>query len=66
MNILINVNTILQIIDHVFRIDQKRYLKIWICFVDNSYDQMIQTRATNKMINQTAEHNNVNVSDEKI
>lgn len=60
MNILINVNTILQIIDRVFRIDQKRHFKIWIYFVDNFYDQMIQARAINKMIDQIAGQDNVN------
>lgn len=47
-----NVNTIIQTIGRIHRLGQKEVQDIYIITVDHTYDQVLQAKATNKMIAQ--------------
>jgi len=49
-----NVNTIIQTIGRIHRLGQKEVQDIYIITVDHTYDQILQAKATNKMIAQLA------------
>lgn len=45
-----NVNQNLQVVGRVHRIGQERVQRIWIVTLDHSYDQILQSQQTNKMV----------------
>jgi len=52
MDTAANVNTIIQTIGRIHRLGQKEVQDVYIITVDHTYDQVLQAKATNKMIAQ--------------
>ena len=55
LEVLNNVNTLLQAVGWVFRIDQTQPQNIWVLMLDCSYNQILQQWAADKMLRQIAE-----------
>ena len=51
LNIFFNVNTVLQIIDRIYRLSQFKSSQIFMIILNQTYDQILQNRIINKMIN---------------
>jgi len=54
MDTAANINTIIQTIGRIHRLGQKEVQDIYIITVNHTYDQILQAKATNKMIAQLA------------
>ena len=61
LNILFNANIVLQIIDRIYRLNQFKSSQIFMIILNQTYDQILQNRATNKIINFIADQSQIDV-----
>ena len=61
LNIFFNVNTVLQAIDRIYRLNQFKSSQIFMIILNQIYDQILQNRAINKMINFIIDQSQINV-----
>ena len=45
-----NINTLLQTIGRIHRLEQQKVQEIWVLGTDHTYDQMLQAKAVKKIV----------------
>ena len=61
LNIFFNANIVFQIINRIYRLNQFKSSQIFMIILNQIYDQKLQNRATNKMINFITDQNQIDV-----
>ena len=61
LNIFFNANTVLQAIDRIYRLNQFKSSQIFMIILNQIYDQILQSRTINKMINFITDQSQIDV-----
>ena len=61
LNIFFNANTVLQIINRIYRLNQFKSSQIFMIILNQIYDQILQSRTINKMINFITDQSQIDV-----